>query len=159
MKLLIIILLFLSFSIQAQENPFAIFRERTEQFVSNNKEAARDAEKVYHVPASVLMALAIISTNGGQTNLSRKLHNQFGIICKKDKKVGFHCEKCFTDKPHYLLYSSNYWCFQDEAKKLSAEKTNYKGDWFSLINSKDSKKDPKLMKQMVHDYSLKTINL
>jgi len=75
-KYLLISILFLSFSTFSQYKYFV-----------DNRKLADSLEKVYQIPACVMLSVAYIESGGGTSNIAKKLHNHFGIRGKNDVAI------------------------------------------------------------------------
>ena len=73
--------------------------KKQQNYISRFAEVARSEMRKYGIPASITLAQGLIESNAGESTLSRKNNNHFGIKCfSKSCKKG-HCSN-FTDDSH-----------------------------------------------------------
>ena len=93
----------------------------TQEYIAKYKDIAIDHMERYGIPASITLAQGILESNSGNSELSRKSNNHFGIKCKKDWTGGkvYHDDdakgECFRS------YKSVEESYEDHAEYLDAQ--------------------------------------
>lgn len=93
----------------------------TQEYIAKYKNIAIDHMERYGIPASITLAQGILESDSGNSELSRKSNNHFGIKCKKDWKGGkvYHDDdakgECFRS------YKSVEESYEDHAEYLDAQ--------------------------------------
>ncbi len=80
--------------------------------------------KKYGIPASIKLAQGLIETNAGESRLSTKNNNHFGMKCFSKKCKKGHCSN-FTDDSHkdfFRTYKSAWVSYRSHSKMLSGNK-------------------------------------
>jgi len=80
--------------------------------------------KKYGIPASIKLAQGLIETNAGESRLSTKNNNHFGMKCFSKKCKKGHCSN-FTDDSHkdfFRTYKSAWASYRSHSKMLSGNK-------------------------------------
>lgn len=76
-----------------------------EEFIEKIAPIAEDIQSQYNIPASVLIAMACLESNYGQSELSTHAHNYFGI--KADStwtESKYECKTCDLGLEHYQSF-------------------------------------------------------
>ncbi len=100
-------------------NLFAQSKQTREEYIDKYKDIAIAHMEQYGIPASITMAQGILESNNGNSELSKKSNNHFGIKCKsywKGAKVYFDDDEkgeCFR------AYKSVEKSYKDHAEFLS----------------------------------------
>ena len=93
---------------------------KIKSYIRRFKDVAISEKEKYGIPASVKMAQAIVESNAGQSALSTKNNNHFGIKCfSKTCKKG-HCSN-FGDDSHkdfFRKYSSSWESWRAHSKMI-----------------------------------------
>ena len=93
----------------------------TQEYIAKYKKIAIEHMERYGIPASITLAQGILESDSGNSELSRKSNNHFGIKCKKDWKGGkvYHDDdakgECFRS------YKSVEESYEDHAEYLDAQ--------------------------------------
>jgi flagellum-specific peptidoglycan hydrolase FlgJ len=78
----------------------------------------------YGIPASIILAQALLESNAGQSKLTQKTNNHFGMKCfSKNCRKG-HCSN-FTDDSHkdfFLSYGNAWASYRDHSNFLKNNK-------------------------------------
>jgi len=74
-------------------------REKQAAYVKRFYKVAQTEMKKYGIPASITLAQGLIESNAGESRLSRKNNNHFGMKCFSKKCGKGHCSN-FTDDSH-----------------------------------------------------------
>ncbi len=74
-------------------------RKKQETYVKRFYKVAQTEMKKYGIPASITLAQGLIESNAGESRLSRKNNNHFGMKCFSKKCGKGHCSN-FTDDSH-----------------------------------------------------------
>lgn len=110
--------------------------ELVNAYVKRYYNTAVEEMKLYNIPASITLAQGIIESNAGQSNLSRKENNHFGIKCKANSK--YKCANYADDDPDdmFRVFDSAWESYREHSKLLvgsrykhltKLKKSNYKG--------------------------------
>lgn len=113
-----------------------VWNERFQQYVNQYKDVAIEQMKRWKIPASITLAQGLLESGAGQSELTRRANNHFGIKChgwtgrtvyKDDDEQG----ECFR------AYDSAYESYEDHSRFLSGSQrykslfrlntTDYKG--------------------------------
>lgn len=89
------------------------------QYIEKYKDVAINEEKLYNIPASITLAQGILESNAGQSDLSQKCNNHFGMKWRKGRKEKFavYADDSPTDK--FVVYKSAWWSYRDHSKLLA----------------------------------------
>jgi len=101
------------------------------KYIERWKETAIQEMKLYGIPASVTLAQGILESNAGQSTLSKKYNNHFGIKWRKKGKFVIMSDDKPRDK--FCVYKSGWESFRHHSKFLQGKR--YK----SLYKSKNYK--------------------
>ena len=85
---------------------------------------AQTEMKKYGIPASIKLAQGLIETNAGESRLSTKNNNHFGMKCFSKKCKKGHCSN-FTDDSHkdfFRTYKSAWASYRSHSEMLSGSK-------------------------------------
>ena len=75
-KTSLLLLFFFPWHPKEEQKPYVL------NYIEQYKYVAIDEMERSGIPASIIMAQAIVETNAGTSNLARKSNNHFGIKCK-----------------------------------------------------------------------------
>jgi flagellum-specific peptidoglycan hydrolase FlgJ len=89
------------------------------QYIEKYKDVAIKEQKLYGIPASITLAQGILESNAGQSSLSVKCNNHFGMKWFKGRKEKYavYADDSPTDK--FVVYKSAWWSFRDHSKLLT----------------------------------------
>lgn len=117
--------------------------KKQEAYVKRFGHIAQSEMRKYGIPASIKLAQGLIESNAGESALSKRNNNHFGMKCfSRNCKKG-HCSN-FTDDSHkdfFRTYKSAWESYRSHSKMLNGEryrhllqleKTNYKSWAFGL---------------------------
>ena len=93
-------------------------------YVSRFVNVAQVEMKKYGIPASIKLAQGLIETNAGESRLSTKNNNHFGMKCFSKKCKKGHCSN-FTDDSHkdfFRKYKSAWASYRSHSEMLSGNK-------------------------------------
>ena len=123
-------------------------------YVERYAPLACDEMRQYGIPASITLAQGLLESNAGESKLSRKTNNHFGIKCFSKRCRSGHCAN-FTDDSHkdfFVKYSQakgSYRAHSQFLKKSSRyrdlfelESTDYRG-WARGLAQAGYATDPK----------------
>jgi len=129
-----------------------------EQYIKKYKDLAIKEMKRTGIPASITMAQALLESNAGNSTLSRKSNNHFGIKCHsswKGKKVYYDDDRrheCFRkyknvydsyiDHSNFLTGKGRY------AKLFNLKTTDYKG-WAHGLKKAGYATDPRYAHRLI----------
>ena len=140
-------------------------RMTREQYLAKYKDEAIKSMKEYKIPASIKLAQAVLESSNGNSELSKKSNNHFGIKCHsswKGKKTYHDDDKkqeCFR------VYKSVYESYSDHSKFLMKPRyakcfelkiTDYKG-WAKELKRAGYATNPKypaLLIKIIEDNKL-----
>ena len=131
-KILISVALFLSLSGSAQIR----WNQAYQQYFDQYKDIAIEQMLKYHIPASITLAQGVFESGAGNSELTRRSNNHFGIKCHNwTGRTSYHDD----DKSNecFRAYDSAYESFEDHSKFLVSgrryqslfdlKETDYKG--------------------------------
>jgi len=107
----------------------------TEQYIKRFKSVAIAEMERYGIPASITLAQGILESASGNSELSRKHNNHFGIKCKSSSQK---CANYADDKPtdQFRVFKSAWYSYREHSLLLSSsaryaslfklKKTDYK---------------------------------
>jgi Muramidase (flagellum-specific) len=93
-------------------------------YVDRFANVAQVEMKKYGIPASIKLAQGLIETNAGESRLSTKNNNHFGMKCFSKKCKKGHCSN-FTDDSHkdfFRTYKSAWESYRSHSKMLVTNK-------------------------------------
>ena len=93
-------------------------------YVERFANVAQVEMKKYGIPASIKLAQGLIETNAGESRLSTKNNNHFGMKCFSKKCKKGHCSN-FTDDSHkdfFRTYKSAWASYRSHSKMLVSNK-------------------------------------
>lgn len=87
-------------------------------YIEKYKSVALREQAIYKIPASITLAQGILESNSGQSDLSVKCNNHFGMKWLKGRKEKFaiYADDSPTDK--FVVYKSAWWSYRDHSKLL-----------------------------------------
>ena len=85
--------------------------KKQKAYVQRFKDVARSEMKKYGIPASITLAQGLIESNAGESSLSRKNNNHFGIKCFSRRCRKGHCSN-FTDDSHKDFFRAYKTCWE-----------------------------------------------
>ena len=114
------LLLFLPFTLPKKKN---IIKEPklnvTEQYINRFKKVAIFEHKKFGIPASVTLAQGILESRSGQSVLTKKTNNHFGIKCFNGCN-NKNSKNFKDDNPwdRFKKYETNWYSYRDHSKFL-----------------------------------------
>jgi flagellum-specific peptidoglycan hydrolase FlgJ len=94
------------------------FKYSTEAYIKKYKDIAMEEMRTYKIPASITLAQGILESRSGNSELTRKSNNHFGIKCHK----GWNGAKVFHDDDKndecFRVYKNPDNSFKDHSKFL-----------------------------------------
>lgn len=112
------------------------WNERYQQYFNQYKDVAIEQMLKYHIPASITLAQGVFESGAGQSELTRRANNHFGIKCNGWKgRTSYHDDdakgECFR------AYDNAYESYEDHSRFLTTspryaslfklKQTDYKG--------------------------------
>jgi flagellum-specific peptidoglycan hydrolase FlgJ len=96
--------------------------ELVNQYIEKYKRVAIKEQKLYGIPASITLAQGILESNAGQSSLSAKCNNHFGMkwIKGRKEKYAIYADDSPTDK--FVVYKSAWWSYRDHSKLLMLQR-------------------------------------
>ncbi len=95
------------------------FKYTTEAYIQKYKDIAMEEMRVYKIPASITLAQGILESRSGNSELTQKSNNHFGIKCHK----GWKGSKVFHDDDKndecFRVYKNPENSFKDHSKFLA----------------------------------------
>ena len=146
-------------------NPAGHVKYSTETYIEHYKDVAIWQMRKYGVPASIILAQAILESNSGNSELASVARNHFGIKCNKDwngrtyLKDDEHKNECFR------MYADEAESFRDHieflkkdryANLFDLDKTDYRG-WARGLKKDGYATNPKyhdLLISLIERYKL-----
>lgn len=89
------------------------------QYVKNYKETAKEQMRLHQIPASIIMAQALLESGAGYGVLSVKANNHFGIKCHKEWTGDFVLQDDDTEKECFRKYELPQQSFEDHSLFLT----------------------------------------
>ncbi len=96
----------------------------TKAYIEKYKTIAMQEMKRTGIPASIILAQAIVESSSGESNLAKKFNNHFGIKCKSDWKGETTYQDDDTKKECFRVYSDAINSFKDHSNFLK-NRPNY----------------------------------
>lgn len=92
-------------------------------YIDRFKNVAKKEQEVYGIPASLLLAQALVATNAGRNKLATKNRNHFRIRCFATNCKTGHCTVGpDTHKEFFRKYDTDWESWRAHSKMLSGEK-------------------------------------
>ncbi|MFK8105283.1 MAG: glycoside hydrolase family 73 protein [Saprospiraceae bacterium] len=145
-----------------QKNAPSISKKRKkEAYIKRFAKVAQAEMRKYGIPASIILAQGLIETNAGESRLSTKNNNHFGMKCFSKKCKKNHCSN-FTDDSHkdfFRIYNNAWESYRAHSLLLQGKRyrhlsklarTDYK-NWAKGLKKAGYATDPK--------YAIKLIRL
>lgn len=122
--------LFVTFGIGGKTKPGAFDREYRQvchpknQFVEAHAEAAINLMVEFGVPASIILAQAILESKSGTSELALATNNHFGVKCKRKCRRPGHCARFSDDHmdDRFLIYRSVADSFRHHSKVVTSNR-------------------------------------
>lgn len=142
----------------------SIIREKRITYIKRFYKIAEKENEKFGIPASIILAQGILESNNGESGLTKKSNNHFGIKCFSKKcKIG-HCVNYSDDnhKDFFKKYPTAWESFRDHSLMLSSDRYKYLAwksysEWTKgLVHRKyatDKSYSQKLTK-IIHSYKL-----
>lgn len=101
--------------------PYAPKDVDAETFIKKFSAIAQAQQKIYHVPASISLAQALVEGKAGTSFLAVNAKNHFGMKCFSNKCKKGHCvnRKDDSHKDFFLKFEKDWQSFSAHAKLLS----------------------------------------
>ncbi|MCF6181686.1 glucosaminidase domain-containing protein [Lutibacter sp.] len=98
------------------------FQSSTIAYINEYKDIAMEEMRIYKIPASITLAQGILESRSGNSELTRKSNNHFGIKCHK----GWNGQKVYHDDDKndecFRVYKNPNNSFKDHSKFLANRK-------------------------------------
>ncbi len=98
------------------------FQSSTIAYINKYKDIAMEEMRIYKIPASITLAQGILESRSGNSELTRKSNNHFGIKCHK----GWNGQKVYHDDDKndecFRVYKNPNNSFKDHSKFLANRK-------------------------------------
>ena len=107
---------------ELQELPVKEFKTKREilinDYIEKYKEIAIDEQEKYGILASITLSQGVLESNAGQSPLSVKHNNHFGMKWRKGRKEKYavYADDSPTDK--FVVYTSDWWSYRDHSRLL-----------------------------------------
>lgn len=92
-------------------------------YISRYAATAQEEAQIFNIPASITLAQGLLESNCGESNLSKRDNNHFGIKCQ-DKCIGCRCAN-YTDDTRYdmfRIFDSAWESFRAHSKLLTGKR-------------------------------------
>jgi len=91
----------------------------TEQYINRYKSVAISEMEKYGIPASITIAQGILESASGNSELSRRYNNHFGIKCRSSSQK---CVNYADDKPtdQFRVFKSAWYSYREHSILLSS---------------------------------------
>ena len=130
------------------------FSKAQHSYIKEHEKIATELSKKYHIPKSIILAVAFVETGGGTSKNSKSLNNHFGIIGKNT-----------VNASKYKSFSSVRESYEAFCKLVTSKKyyPNLKGnsnyvDWIKAIASAGYSTQPqewmRRIQLIIHKFSL-----
>ena len=90
--------------------------------VDRFSKVAKAEQEKYGVPASITLAQGLLESNRGQSKLSLKANNHFGVKENKNGMAYYGCNAKGEDCARYKIYNTAWESFRDHSKRLTQKK-------------------------------------
>ncbi|MFK7775301.1 MAG: glucosaminidase domain-containing protein [Saprospiraceae bacterium] len=131
----------------------AVDQSIKEEYLQRFAHVAKSEQEKFQIPASIILANALLHSEGGQSNLSTDYNNHFSIPCGDDWEGGMGS----SEGTCYRIYESAWMSFRNHSQYITAGKfanlvdlgaTNYEG-WAKGLAKKNFSKDKNLAKNLI----------
>jgi flagellum-specific peptidoglycan hydrolase FlgJ len=98
-------------------------RKTCENYISKYLKTAEEEAEMFNIPVSITLAQGLLESNAGDSQLSKKENNHFGIKCKT-KCLGCRCAN-YTDDDKYdmfRIFDSAWHSFREHSKLLAGDR-------------------------------------
>lgn len=135
-------------------------RKKQDTYVSRFHKVAQSEMRKYGIPASITLAQGLIESNAGDSRLSKRNNNHFGMKCFSKRCSKNHCSN-FTDDSHkdfFRRYETIWESFRAHSILLTGKRyrrlfklqqTDYKG-WATGLKKAGYATDPKYAQKLIH---------
>ncbi len=99
-------------------------KKKQEAYIQRFAKVAQAEMKKYKIPASIKLAQGLIESNAGDSRLSRKNNNHFGMKCFSKKCKKGHCSN-FTDDSHkdfFRVYNTSWESYRAHSHLLNGKR-------------------------------------
>lgn len=111
------------------KNPFAALPEdnaktkKEKAYIRRFQKTAREEMKRFDIPASIKMAQGLLESGAGESGLSKRNNNHFGIKCFSKKCKKGHCSNHSDDhhKDFFVKYKSSWESWRAHSKLLNGK--------------------------------------
>ncbi|MFK7806505.1 MAG: glycoside hydrolase family 73 protein, partial [Saprospiraceae bacterium] len=143
-----------------KRSAYLLKRKKQESYVDRFHKVAQSEMRKYGIPASITLAQGLIESNAGESRLSRKNNNHFGMKCFSKKCSKNHCSN-FTDDSHkdfFRKYETAWESFRAHSLLLKGKRyrplsklkqTDYKG-WAHGLKKAGYATDPRYAQKLIH---------
>ena len=135
-------------------------RKKQEAYINRFVKVAQSEMKKFGIPASITLAQGLIESNAGESRLSTKNNNHFGMKCFSKKCGKGHCSN-FTDDSHkdfFRKYATVWESYRAHSQLLKSKryrplfklkKNDYKG-WAHGLKKAGYATDRHYAKKLIH---------
>jgi flagellum-specific peptidoglycan hydrolase FlgJ len=109
--------------LKVSDEVVAFKRQKCLNYVAEYAKIAREEMEIFGIPASITLAQGLVESNAGDSQLSRKENNHFGIKCRS-KCLGCRCAN-YTDDDKYdmfRIFDSAWYSFREHSKLLMGDR-------------------------------------
>ena len=98
-------------------------RQKCLDYIDKYAKTAQEEAVIYHVPASITLAQALLESNAGESRLARNENNHFGIKCKK-KCLGCRCANYKDDSKYdmFRVFDTPWRSYREHSKLLTSNR-------------------------------------
>ncbi len=144
----------------SKSEKYLLKRKKQEAYVARFHKVAQSEMRKYGIPASITLAQGLIESNAGDSRLSKRNNNHFGMKCFSKKCSKGHCSN-FTDDSHkdfFRKYETVWESFRAHSILLTGKRyrrlfklqqTDYKG-WATGLKKAGYATDPKYAQKLIH---------
>lgn len=138
---------------QLKDELFRLDPEVVGAYLQRFGRVARDEQKKFGIPASIILANALLHSQAGKNEASKRANNHFGLACTED----WMGEKWESDGNCYRHYENAWTSFRDHSFFLTTGKfselrqlgpTDYKA-WAEAMEDKDYTQSDDLADQLI----------
>lgn len=147
-------------SANPKKDRYRLKRKKQDAYVARFHKVAQSEMRKYGIPASITLAQGLIESNAGDSRLSKRNNNHFGMKCFSKKCSKDHCSN-FTDDSHkdfFRKYETVWESFRAHSLLLTGKRyrrlfklqqTDYKG-WATGLKKAGYATDPRYAQKLIH---------
>jgi flagellum-specific peptidoglycan hydrolase FlgJ len=94
-----------------------------DHYIKRFLSTAKQEAELFNIPVSIKLAQGILESAAGQSDLSRKHHNHFGIKYRGTGKYAIYRDDTPTDR--FQVYKSAWYSYRDHSKLLCIERYSH----------------------------------